>query len=156
VVINTLPKRGRLLGLDIFERVRRELPIDLVGMGAEAYGIGEVLHPDLPAFISRYRFFFNPIRYTSLGLAVCESMMMGLPIVGMATTEMSVTIQNGFSGFVHTDIDFLIEKMKYLLDHPQAAAEMGGNARQTAMQQFDITRFTRQWEAAFRQTMSRN
>jgi glycosyltransferase involved in cell wall biosynthesis len=156
VVINNLPKRGRLLGLDIFERVRRELPIDLVGMGAEAYGIGEVLHPDLPAFISRYRFFFNPIRYTSLGLAVCESMMMGLPIVGMATTEMSVTIQNGFSGFVHTDIDFLIEKMKYLLDHPQAAAEMGGNARQTAMQQFDITRFTRQWEAAFRQTMSRN
>ena len=38
---------------------------------------------------SHYRFFFNPIRYTSLGLAVCEAMMIGMPIIGLATTEMA-------------------------------------------------------------------
>lgn len=156
VVINNLPKRGRLLGLDIFERVRRELPIDLVGMGAEAYGIGEVLHPDLPAFISKYRFFFNPIRYTSLGLAVCEAMMLGLPVVGMATTEMSMTIKNGVNGFIDTDVNVLIKRMKLLLDNPDKATEMGFNAKQTAYNKFSIERFTAAWESLFLKTIANN
>ncbi len=59
-------------------------------MGAEeAGGLGEVRHVELAAFAARYRFFFNPIRYTSLGLAVIEAMMVGMPIVALATTEMS-------------------------------------------------------------------
>ncbi|WP_231729844.1 glycosyltransferase family 1 protein [Pedobacter sp. Leaf176] len=78
VVINNLPERGRMLGYDIFEQVREQVPLDLVGMGTEAYGIGEVFHPQLPGFLARYRFFFNPIRYTSMGLAVCEAMMLGM------------------------------------------------------------------------------
>lgn len=152
VVINHLPGRGRLLGFDVFEKIRQIVPVDLVGMGAEDYGIGEVLHPDLPAFLSRYRFFFNPIRYTSLGLAVCEAMMLGLPVVGLATTELAVTIKNGFSGFIHTDINYLIGQMKYLLENPGIAAEMGENAKQTALAKFNIKRFTAEWETLFRQT----
>lgn len=153
VVINNLPTRGRLLGADLFEEVSKELPIDLVGMGAEAYGIGEVLHPQLPAFISKYRFFFNPIRYTSLGLAVCEAMMLGLPIVALATTEMSVTIKNGENGFIHTDISYLIEKMKYLLENPEKAAEMGENAKATAQSKFNINRFADEWTDLFSSTI---
>jgi len=155
VVINNLPKRGRLLGLDIFEEVRKHVSLDLVGMGAEAYGVGEVLHPELPAFISRYRFCFNPIRYTSLGLAVCETMMLGLPIVGLATTEMSVAIQNDFNGFIHTDPGYLVEKMNFLLEHPLEAARMGENARNTALQRFNIARFTAQWENLFLKTINK-
>ncbi|HEY7293418.1 MAG TPA: glycosyltransferase family 1 protein, partial [Dehalococcoidia bacterium] len=71
VVVNNLRSRGRRLGADIFLHLRQRLPLDLVGMGAEELGgIGEIPPPKLPAFIARYRFFFNPIRYTSLGLAV--------------------------------------------------------------------------------------
>jgi glycosyltransferase involved in cell wall biosynthesis len=154
VVINNLPTRGRLLGLDIFEEIRKHVPLDLVGMGAEAYGIGEVLHPQLPDFVSQYRFFFNPIRYTSLGLAVCEAMMMGMPIVGLATTEMAVTIQNGYNGFVHTDTSKLIESMQYLLDHPEKAEKMGSNARTVANKRFNIIRFVEEWEKVFRETIA--
>jgi hypothetical protein len=57
VVINNLPSRGRLLGLDVFMEVRKHIPIDLVGMGTGELGMGEVLHPQLPQFISKYRFF---------------------------------------------------------------------------------------------------
>jgi hypothetical protein len=72
VVVNHLHKRGRRLGADIYEEVRKQIPLDLIGMGTKEYGgLGEIPHPELPAFISRYRFFFNPIRYTSFGLAVC-------------------------------------------------------------------------------------
>src|SRR5205085_11481807 len=95
VVINGLNWRGRRLGSDIFERVRQDIPLDLVGMqSTEMGGLGEVQHKELPAFEGRYRFFFNPIRYTSLGLAVCEAMMIGMPIIGLATTEIATVIEN--------------------------------------------------------------
>jgi hypothetical protein len=156
VVINNLPSRGRLLGLDIFEQVRKEIPLDIVGMGAEPLGGKEILHPQLPEFISRYRFFFNPIRYTSLGLAVCEAMMLGMPVVGLATTEMSVVIQNGTNGYVHTDIDYLIDKMNLLLDNKAQAQRLGKAAKETAMARFDIQRFTRDWDNVFSEVMHKS
>lgn len=155
VVINNLPTRGRLLGLDIFNEVRKHIPLDLIGMNTGELGLGEVLHPQLSESISKYRFFFNPIRYTSLGLAVCEAMMLGMPIVGLATTEMAVTIKDGYSGFVNTNINVLIENMQYLIANPQVACSMGKNAQHDAKSKFNIIRFTSDWETCFHQVMSK-
>ena len=146
VAVNHLARRGRRLGADVFEEVRRRVPLDLVGMGAEeAGGIGEVPPPELPAFLGRYRFFFNPIRYTSLGLAVLEAMAVGLPVVGLATTEMVTAVENGVSGFVHTDVDRLVARMRQLLDDPGEAARLGRGARQAALARYSIERFSRDW-----------
>jgi glycosyltransferase involved in cell wall biosynthesis len=155
VVINNLPTRGRLLGLDVFLEARRHVPLDLVGMGTGELGLGEVLHPQLPDFQGRYRFFFNPIRYTSLGLAVCEAMMMGMPVVGLATTELSAVIDNGYSGFIHTDVNYLIEKMELLIKDPELAKEIGNNGREVAMKRFNIQRFVNDWEQLFIEVASR-
>jgi hypothetical protein len=149
VVINNLPARGRLLGFDIFRQVSEQVPLDLVGMGTGQWGLGEVLHPQLPQFQSQYRFFFNPIRYTSLGLAICEAMMMGIPVVGLATTELSAVIINGENGFIHTDIDYLCNKMNELIADPQLAASIGARGRETALQRFSIERFAADWERLF-------
>jgi glycosyltransferase involved in cell wall biosynthesis len=153
VVINNLPIRGRLLGFDIFKQVQEQVPLDLVGMGTGDWGLGEVLHPQLPHFQAQYRFFFNPIRYTSLGLAVCEAMMMGIPVVGLATTELSAVIQNGANGFIHTDINYLVDKMRQLIANPVLATRIGTNGRATAMARFNIRRFTNNWERLFQKVM---
>src|SRR6185312_6940065 len=130
VVINGIVKRGRRLGLDIFEKVRKEIPLEIVGMGSEEVsGLGEINNRELPAFIAQYRFFFNPIRYTSLGLSVCEAMMTGVPIIGLATTEMSVTIKNNYSGFIDTNVNALIQKMEMLLNDREKAKELGEERR---------------------------
>ena len=149
VVINNLPTRGRLLGLDLFLEVRKQIPLDLVGMGTGDLGLGEVLHPHLPQFISRYRFFFNPIRYTSLGLAICEAMMQGLPVVGLATTELSTVIDNNVSGFIHTDPRYLIGKMQLMLNNHELAKKIGDEGKKTAMERFNIKRFVSEWESLF-------
>lgn len=156
VVINNLPARGRLLGLDIFNEVKKHIPLDLVGMGSEELGLGEVLHPQLPAFLSHYRFFFNPIRYTSLGLAVCEAMMSGMPVVGMATTELVTVINHGVNGFIHTDISVLIAEMKTLLSDKSLAEQIGSKGRQTALERFNIQRFIADWKAVFHQAIEQN
>jgi hypothetical protein len=151
VVVNNLRTRGRRVGADIFERIAADVPLDLVGMESEAAGgLGEIQPPELPAFESHYRFFFNPIRYTSLGLAVCEAMMIGLPVVGLATTEMATVIQNGVSGYVDTDINRLVERMRQLLADPDEARRLGQGARRQARERFSIERFSRDWDEAFR------
>ncbi|WP_026631017.1 glycosyltransferase family 4 protein [Dyadobacter alkalitolerans] len=154
VVINHIQQRGRITGWDIFDEVRKHVPLDLIGMGtSESGGLGEVLNPQLPEFISHYRFFFNPIRYTSFGLAVCEAMMTGMPVVALATTEYVTVIKDGESGFIDTNIGNLIDKMNSLIADPVRAADMGTKAKQTALEKFDINRFTSDWENIFRQTI---
>jgi hypothetical protein len=150
VVVNNMAKRGRRLGADIFEELRKRLPLDLVGMNAEdAGGLGEVRHDGLAAFAAQYRFFFNPIRYTSLGLAVIEAMMIGMPVAGLATTELATVIRNGENGIAHTDMDRLAEDMKRLLDDPALAARLGQAGRRSALERFSIERFSADWDRAF-------
>lgn len=155
VVINGIVKRGRRLGLDVFKKVRKEIPLDIVGMGSEEVGgLGEINNRKLPAFISQYRFFFNPIRYTSLGLSVCEAMMTGIPIAGLATTEMSTTIKNNYSGFIDTNINTLIKKMDLLLSDWELAKKLGEGAKETANERFNIQRFTDEWLQTFQSVIN--
>ena len=148
VIVNNIASRGRRLGADIFEQMRRTVPLDLVGMGSQALGgLGEIPHRELPAFAARYRFLFNPIRYTSMGLAVIEAMMAGVPVLGLATAEMAVAIENGRSGYVATRLDVLAAHMQELLLDVQRARELGAGARAAALQRFNIRRFIDDWNA---------
>ncbi|WP_346320093.1 glycosyltransferase [Chitinophaga sp. YIM B06452] len=153
-LINHLPQRGRALGWDIFRDMRKRIPLDLAGMGNGSEGIGEVLHPQLPAFRSMYRFYFHPVRHTSLALAVCESMMQGIPVIGLATTELSTVIRNGENGYIHTNLQYLEEKMTLLLRNQRHAWEIGDAGRQTAEECFGMQRFTREWEQLFRSVIT--
>jgi hypothetical protein len=147
-VVNDLPTRGRRLGLDVFEDLRERVPIDLLGLGSQAIGgLGPVRHDDLPSFISSYRFFLNPIRYTSLGLAMIEAMLVGLPVVGLATTELPTVFRNGETAFLAIDPTRLVEPMRALLDDPHLARRIGAAGRDMARERFGIDRFARDWTA---------
>lgn len=144
--VNNLSRRGRRLGPDVFDRMRGRLPIDLVGLGSEEFGgLGEVRPADLPYEFAKYRFFFNPIRYTSLGLAVCEAMACGLPIIGLATTEMAVAVRDGECGFADTDVERLVDAGELLVEDFNLAARLSRNARDYARERFSIERFARGW-----------
>lgn len=150
-VVNHLARRGRRLGADVFAQARRGVPLDLVGMAADqAGGIGEVPNPELARFVARYRFFFHPIRYTSLGLAVVEAMTIGMPVVGLATTELATVIRSGENGYVDTRVDRLVDAMHRLIADPAMAREWGARARRTALERFGIARFIADWDAALR------
>lgn len=151
-VVNHLAKRGRRLGADVFLAAREQVPLDLVGMDAErSGGLGEVGNLELPAFLARYRFYFHPIRWTSLGLALIEAMMVGLPVVGLATTELAAVIRNGENGFADTAPERLVEAMRRLLADPGLAREIGAAGRREAEQRFGIDRFVADWLDVFGQ-----
>ncbi|MCU1692265.1 MAG: hypothetical protein JWM64_1356 [Frankiales bacterium] len=146
-VVNNLYRRGRRLGPDVFDDVAAQVPVDLAGMNGEAYRrwLGDVKLTELHRRLPSYRCFFNPIRYTSMGLAVCEAMALGLPVVGLATTEMSTAVQNGVNGWVETDRRKLAGHVQRLLDDPDEAAALSAGAQRLARERFGIERFVRDW-----------
>lgn len=156
VVINNIKSRGRRVGLDIFEEIKSKIPLDLIGMNSvESGGIGEIPHHKLAEYISQYRFYFSPIRYTSLALSTIEAMMVGLPVVGLATTELVSVIRNNISGYISLNTDDLLNYMKILLDQPELAKNLGKASQKTANERFSISRFTKDWESVFQAVIQR-
>jgi len=145
-VINHLKRRGRRVGADIYEWAAGHVPVDLIGMQSAAMGgLGEIANMQVPAYIARYRFFFSPIRYASLGLSLVEAMMAGLPIVGVAATELPNVITNGVNGYVDSRRDRLLACMQQLLHEPELARAWGKAARRTAQERFSINRHIDDW-----------
>lgn len=148
VVINHLGLRGRRVGADIYDWAGQRIALDLIGMGSESLrgGQGEVANMDVPAYVARYRFFFTPIRYASLGLSLVEAMMAGVPVVGIAATELNQVIQNGVNGYVDTRRSRLVDVARALLDDADLARQWGEAAQRTARERFNISRFVADWE----------
>jgi hypothetical protein len=148
--INSMPRRGRKVGLDILLAVREHVPIQLVGFGNEGIdSLGDVPYPGLHRTMSDYRFYFSPCRYTSLPLALIEALTIGMPVVAIATTEIPDVIQNGVHGYISNKLDLLIAGMKRFIADPEHAVELGANARELARRRFGFDRFARDWNAAF-------
>jgi hypothetical protein len=145
-VINHLHRRGRRLGADIFDTWSREVPLDLYGMDASASGgIGELAYAALLPAIAQHRFYAHPVRYTSLALAICEAMTIGLPVIGLATTELPRIILESGGGYVDSEPARLFDVSRELLRDRGRAAELGRKARAYARERFAIGRFAGDW-----------
>ena len=150
VVVDDLDLHARRLGHDVYQQVGRSVPLELVGKGSERCGgLGELDSSRRPARIAEHRFFFSPIRYASLGLAAIEAMMVGTPVVGLATTGLASVIRNQYNGIVDTRIESLAAEMRLLLRDPARARELGEAGRLVARERFHINRFVADWCAAF-------
>ncbi len=80
-------------------------------------------------------------------------MTVGIPIVGLGTSEMPHVITNKVSGFIGNNINWLIEKMRFLLRNPEDAKKIGNEGKKIAEQRFDINRFTNEWEYLFEEVI---
>jgi len=76
-------------------------------------------------------------------------MMLGLPVVGLATTELPTIVRNGVEGFCATNVAELVDRMGALVEDPALAARLGASAYATARERFGVERFCRDWMAVF-------
>jgi hypothetical protein len=149
-LVNDMPRRKRVVGGDVFAQVRRKVPLDLFGFNSkEVGGFGDLPQAEVHERMKAYRFYFNPIRYTSLPLSVLEAMELGLPVVALATTELVTVIKDGENGFIDTNVGNLIRRMRELLADPEEARLIGEAGRRTVRERFGLERFVADWDAAF-------
>jgi glycosyltransferase involved in cell wall biosynthesis len=149
-VCNGMAKRPRISGLDLLLTARDEgVPVDIAGIDSEQVGgLGDIPYRQLPARVAEYRFLFSPMRYTSLPLAVIEAMVIGLPIIALATTELPTVVRDGVNGYCSCRLDVLLDHARRLLADPAEARRLGANARRTAGERFGMERFVRDWTGA--------
>ena len=153
-LVNDMPRRERVVGGDVFIRAREEVPLDLFGFNSkEAGGFGDLPQAEVHERMKAYRFYFNPIRYTSLPLSILEAMELGLPVVALATTELVTVIKDGQNGFIDTNVEKLIGHMQRLLADPEEAQRIGEAGRRTARERFGLKRFVADLEAAFEEAV---
>ena len=150
-VINEPQRRGRVTGTDLLPRFARTSPVDLFGMASEALrdmpGVtphGDPGQDELHSQMARRRVYLHPFRWTSLGLTLIEAMMLGLPVVALATTE-AIEALPPEAGFLSTRVDFLSEALSWLISDAAAAQAMGARARAAALGRYSLARFTDDW-----------
>ncbi|SFE05271.1 glycosyltransferase [Blastococcus tunisiensis] len=158
VVVNEPVRRGRTVGADLLPGLAQAAPLDVFGMGLsglhEAYGLdpGRVaLHDDPPqaamhAELARRRVYVHPVRWTSLGLSLLEAMHLGMPVVGLATTE-AVEAVPAEAGVLSTRPERLAEAVRHFLHDEDAARLAGKAARAAALERYGLDRFLRDWDA---------
>lgn len=158
VVVNEPGRRGRVTGSDLIGPLSRATPIDLFGMGAEAFagqalGRGERVtgHEDVPQAtlhdeLAERRTYLHTIRWTSLGLALLEAMHLGMPVVALATTEVPEAVPPD-AGVVSNNFDVLAGALRRFASEPGEALAYGSAARKAALARYGLARFLSDWDA---------
>ena len=151
VVTNEPVRRGRVTGTDLFARFAAVAPLDVFGMGVAGLTSDRITGHDDPAqsqmhaAVAQRRAYLHLCRWTSLGLSLIEAMQMGMPVIGLATTEAVAAVPPD-AGVLATRVDTLVEAARWLIDEPEAARRLGGRARQVALARYGLDRFLADWD----------
>jgi hypothetical protein len=146
VVINEARRRARVTGTDLLERFAAAAPLDLFGMDAPSLGGTDLPQSRLHDEMARRRVYLHPIRWTSLGLSLLEAMHLGMPVVGLATTEAAEAVPAA-AGCVSTDVDKLTSAVRRFVHDADAAREAGEAGRSAALERYGLERFLPDWDA---------
>ena len=158
IVVNDPVRRWRAVGTDLFPTVAEAAPLDVFGMNVR--GLPDVLDipaerlwtfEDLPQHelhreLARRRVYVHTSRWTSLGLSLIEAMLLGMPVVALATTE-AVRAVPPSAGVLSTQPDKLAAAVwRFMHDSSQAQA-VGAAAREAALARYGVGRFLADWDA---------
>ncbi|WP_182881500.1 glycosyltransferase [Microbispora sp. H10949] len=156
VVVNEPIRRWRVAGTDLLPTFATGAPIDVFGMQVRnlpaKLGLDGAMEAfeDLPqsamhAELARRRVYLHPYRWTSLGLSLIEAMMIGMPVVALATTE-AVEAVPPEAGVVSTKIPTLLRALDRFANEPELAAQAGKAARSAALARYNLDRFLADWD----------
>ncbi|MBC7274193.1 MAG: glycosyltransferase [Streptomyces sp.] len=152
VVVNEPVRRGRTTGTDLLPAFARAAPLDVFGMGTDRLTTlpgpcrtHELVQADLHTEMARRRLYLHPVRWTSLGLSLLEAMLLGMPVVALATTEVTEAVPPG-AGVVSNRIDVLTDAVRDFVADPLHARVVGDGARAAALARYGLTRFLDDWE----------
>jgi hypothetical protein len=154
VVVNEPVRRSRITGTDLLPRLAEAAPIDVFGIGTEPVtdpsaglgivGHGDIAHDAMLHQLASRAVYLHLCRWTSLGLALIEAMHLGMPVVGLATTEAPEALADS-GALLSNDPDRLGRAIRTLVHDRDAAVSAGRAAREHALTRFGLDRFLEDW-----------
>jgi trehalose synthase len=83
------------------------------------------------------------------GLTVTEGLWKGRPVIGGAVGGIKLQIYDHMTGFLVDSVEGLAYRLRYLLNRPALAEEMGGRGRELVRHHYLLTRHLRDWLTLF-------
>ncbi len=156
VCINEPVRRGRVTGTDLLPRLAEATPLDVFGIGVDRLAehcpgdrvraIDDLPQHRLHDELARRAAYVHTARWTSLGLSLIEAMLLGMPVVALATTEVPEVVPPE-AGIRSNDPERLRDGLRRLVEDRDAAAAAGQAARAAALARFGVARFLADWDA---------
>ena len=142
----------------VLERAHPELELRLVGEGVERKRLeaelkrrgltsvnlrGALSPEEVREELEAARLLVLPSLSEGLPRVILEALASGVPVVATRTGSVSEVVQDGETGFLvpPRDSGALAEKIAWILDHPDAAREMGRRGRAFVEQRFSVARY---------------
>ncbi|HET7329068.1 MAG TPA: glycosyltransferase [Nocardioidaceae bacterium] len=157
VVVNDPVRRGRVVGTDMIPQIARAAPVDVFGMNVDslpamlALPEGRIAaHEDvsqqtLHDQLAQRSVYVHTPRWTSLGLSLLEAMLLGMPVVGLDTTESSRAVPAD-AGVLTNDPEELVRAVRRFVANPDAARIAGTAGRAAALARYGLGRFLADWD----------
>jgi trehalose synthase len=89
------------------------------------------------------------------GLTVTEGLWKGRPVIGGAVGGIKVQVYDHMTGFLVHSVEGLAYRLRYVLNRPGLAVEMGERGRELVRHHFLLTRHLRDWLTLFLQVTER-
>lgn len=156
--INEPVRRWRFTGTDLLPALSAAAPFDVFGMGLDELNaragveaprlrpVGDLGQDSLYTEMARRRVYVHTARWTSLGLSLLEAMHLGMPVVAVASTEAARAVPAD-AGVVSADVTELSAAIREMIDDPGLARRMGKCARDSALTNYGIEEFLRNWDS---------
>lgn len=151
-VANDFRNRNTLLGWDEYQYIIKSLPNNnhkLVGSNP-GYSLPANGTQELVQFYNQSKIFLCTAKISPIPFSLIESMSCGIPAVCYKQAMVSEAIKHGYNGMISDNVDELVKYTKQLLEDENMRKEIGNNARKTAIERFNLNRFTKEWEHVFR------
>lgn len=156
VCINEPVRRGRITGTDLLQGLAEATPLDVFGIGVERLAehlrcdrvraVADLPQHRLHGELARRSAYVHTARWTSLGLSLIEAMLLGMPVVTLATTEAPEVVPPE-AGVRSNDPERLRAGLRRLVEDRDAARDAGQAARDAALERFGLARFLADWDA---------
>ena len=121
--------------------LRPTLEAKAAQFGLNVQFLGTIPHHDLPAYLNSSTAFVSTSRYENHPKTLLEATACGLPVVGTDVRGTRDVIQHGVTGFLcERSPESVRDAISTLLGDEALAQRLGRNAREYAVENFDIER----------------
>jgi len=152
-IIDRFPRVRLIMAGDGPERAKLEQQIADLGLTDKVELVGWVAPDEVPTLINTATVVLMPSRWEGLPSVALQTAMMARPIVATQVGGLPEVVVHQETGLLVNPDDSagLAEAIAFLLEHPQAAAQMGEAARSRVKEVFSWERCVDQYDALYRQ-----
>lgn len=143
-VVNKFASRDVFCGWNIWSEAAKKIPVELVG---DNPGLSESAKStdELVSKLRKAKYFLNTSQWSPIPMSLVEAMMVGCPIITTRKQEIPKFITHEVNGLFADTPEEIVAAAARISENPEFAAQLGQNARATALEYFGLDRFVKEW-----------